>query len=515
MINYIIEEIMGNMLNIIIIGLILFLALIDLFSKKNFKSQIVSLGVLGTFIGIFIGLQNFNPEDMKNSINSILLGLKTAFLTSIAGMVVAIFLAIIEKFKEDKSNSTSKNEYLLSAILKKLDLLEHLNSTESRDKIIGELERLRTVQRDTRDETKKVSDSIDILKDTSNKQNEELISILNRNFTKMNISLEIAIDKLSKGATEEIIKALETVIQEFNQELQSSFGDNFVKLNEAVINLLTWQENYKTHIETLDKKLDLSTTSIEKSKESLEIISSKNEDILEVYKSLAQMINTSKRQINRLNEELETYGDLSDNAKDMFTTIEESIKNTEETFKSLSQTIRVSNNEQKESSLRNNEEIKVSYQNLTKDIKENNDIQTKNSIETFNSMINNVQGSYEDLIKVVKVSNNEHKESLLRNNEEIKVSYQNLTKDIKEGTLKQISYNKEIFENLRNNFEKNKKELDIISNHFKNLGEEIPKALQVSLQELNRGLTSLTIQFQKDYKETLEEYNRGLNSARR
>jgi len=448
MINYIIEEIMGNMLNIIIIGLILFLALIDLFSKKNFKSQIVSLGVLGTFIGIFIGLQNFNPEDMKNSINSILLGLKTAFLTSIAGMVVAIFLAIIEKFKEDKNNSTSKNEYLLSAILKKLDLLENLNSTESTDKIIGELERLRTIQTDTRDETEKVSHSIEVLKNTSNKQNKELISILNRNFTKMNISLEIAIDKLSKGATEEIIKALETVIQEFNQELQSSFGDNFVKLNEAVINLLTWQENYKTHIETLDKKLDLSTTSIEKSKESLEIISSKNEDILEVYKSLAQMINTSRTQINTLNEELKTYEDLSDNAKNMFSTIEESIENTEKIFKNLSERI--------------------------------------------------------------KISNNEQKESLLKNNEEIKVSYQNLTKDIKEGSLKQISYNKEIFENLRDNFEKNKKELDIISNHFKNLGIQIPKALEVSLHELNRGLTSLSIQFQKDYKETLEKYNRGI-----
>jgi len=92
-----IDFILNNIESKVIIGAILFLALIDLLSKKNFKSQIVSLGVLGTFIGIFIGLQNFNPEDMKNSINAILLGLKTAFLTSIVGMVVAIFLAIIEK----------------------------------------------------------------------------------------------------------------------------------------------------------------------------------------------------------------------------------------------------------------------------------------------------------------------------------------------------------------------------------------------------------------------------------
>ncbi|MDQ7047308.1 MAG: hypothetical protein Q9M39_06700 [Sulfurovum sp.] len=130
---------------------------------------------------------------------------------------------------------------------------------------------------------------IDELKINSNQENEELIFILDTNFEKMNHSLELAIEQLSKGATEEIIKALETVIQEFNQELQSSFGDNFVKLNEAVINLLKWQENYKTHIETLDQKLELSTTSIEKSKESLEIISSKNEDVFRVYTNLEKL----------------------------------------------------------------------------------------------------------------------------------------------------------------------------------------------------------------------------------
>ena len=79
----------------------------------------------------------------------------------------------------------------------------------------------------------------------------------------MNNSLEIAIDKLSKGATEEIIRALEHVIKEFNNELQSSFGDNFIKLNEAVVNLLEWQNNYKTHIEHIEEHLNISSSSIE------------------------------------------------------------------------------------------------------------------------------------------------------------------------------------------------------------------------------------------------------------
>ncbi len=67
---------LNSPINFTIIALIVILALIDLIFKKDLKSQIVSLGVLGTSLGIFIGLQYFNPEDMKNSINGILEGIR-------------------------------------------------------------------------------------------------------------------------------------------------------------------------------------------------------------------------------------------------------------------------------------------------------------------------------------------------------------------------------------------------------------------------------------------------------
>jgi len=309
MIEIFVREFSGNNVNLVIVTLIGILAAIEIIFKKDLKSQIISLGVLGTFIGIFMGLQDFNPADIKNSINSILIGLKTAFFTSIVGMSMALFLGIIQKIIDKDIDDSDKKNRLLSEILDKLGFLERLDNTAQNDKLLGELERLRSIQSDTRNETKKVSQSIQILKDNSNTQNQELISILNTNFQKMNNSLEIAIEKLSKGATEEIINALKEVIESFNQELQSSFGDNFVQLNQAVIKLLQWQENYKSHIEELEAHLTLSSTSIEKSKESLEIISSKNEDIIKVYEILAEIINTTKTQIDILNQELETYGE--------------------------------------------------------------------------------------------------------------------------------------------------------------------------------------------------------------
>lgn len=71
----------------------------DVKTKKDLKSQIVSVGVLGTFVGIFIGLQGFNPQDIVNSVNEILAGLKTAFFTSIVGMGVATTLSIAQELR--------------------------------------------------------------------------------------------------------------------------------------------------------------------------------------------------------------------------------------------------------------------------------------------------------------------------------------------------------------------------------------------------------------------------------
>jgi competence ComEA-like helix-hairpin-helix protein len=92
-------DILLNPVNFTFVIIIFLLAFIDQKTKKDLKSQIVSVGVLGTFVGIFIGLQGFNPDEIISSVNKILVGLKTAFFTSIVGMSVATTLSIIDKLR--------------------------------------------------------------------------------------------------------------------------------------------------------------------------------------------------------------------------------------------------------------------------------------------------------------------------------------------------------------------------------------------------------------------------------
>ncbi|MDQ7042470.1 MAG: helix-hairpin-helix domain-containing protein [Sulfurimonas sp.] len=94
-------DVLLDPVNIFFVIIIFILSFLDYKTKKDYKSQIVSVGVLGTFVGIFIGLQSFNPDDIINSVNGILVGLKTAFFTSIVGMSASTILSLIEKLKSD------------------------------------------------------------------------------------------------------------------------------------------------------------------------------------------------------------------------------------------------------------------------------------------------------------------------------------------------------------------------------------------------------------------------------
>ena len=77
------------------------------FNPQLLSSTVVSLGLLGTFGGIMYGLWVFSVEQIDSSIPQLLEGLKTAFLTSIAGMLA--FFTGLEKKKNRKKRSQTNN----------------------------------------------------------------------------------------------------------------------------------------------------------------------------------------------------------------------------------------------------------------------------------------------------------------------------------------------------------------------------------------------------------------------
>jgi len=83
-------------------------------SKRNYKNEIVSLGVLGTFVGIAIGLYHFDVADIKSSMPLLLEGLKTAFITSGVGIFFSVIISIYKPAKQNRSETLQALEMVVS-----------------------------------------------------------------------------------------------------------------------------------------------------------------------------------------------------------------------------------------------------------------------------------------------------------------------------------------------------------------------------------------------------------------
>ncbi|MGM9869016.1 MAG: hypothetical protein ACI30R_05265 [Sodaliphilus sp.] len=97
----------------------------DLKVKKSWIEQlptvISTLGVLGTFIGITKGLLSFDTNDLDKSIPLLLEGLKTAFFTSLLGMLGSMTLNRIVSSAFESIISESEIETAANLIVKTLN----------------------------------------------------------------------------------------------------------------------------------------------------------------------------------------------------------------------------------------------------------------------------------------------------------------------------------------------------------------------------------------------------------
>lgn len=107
-------------------------ALDDLILKHKriieyFPSIISTLGVLGTFFGITIGLIGFDTNDLNASIPKLLDGLKTAFFTSLLGMLGSIILSSKVNRLFDRSGA-SDSETAAARIVAAVESMSRVNN---------------------------------------------------------------------------------------------------------------------------------------------------------------------------------------------------------------------------------------------------------------------------------------------------------------------------------------------------------------------------------------------------
>lgn len=333
---------------------------------RDFKSIIMSAGVLGTFVGIFVGLQDFDVNNIENSVPSLLRGLQTAFYTSILGMALAILLSILQKSKAAKSDFENMLDYF-SLQVSKLDKLETLSGIKNTLKEIADQNKER-------------------LESQNNYQAMQIANLktIESSFNTTNATLKEAMHHLAKGASKELIAALQEVIKDFNLRITDQFGDNFKELNNAVTQMIVWQNSYKDSIAGLDSSLKNTLKAFDSSKESLELVASRNSEVLEVYNALAKSIEASRIENEKLSVLLSGFESMHANA-------ESALKGIEVLSKNLDLTHEKSLNYTKES------------------LQEVQGFLTQSTQEHQQS----IQNSLEDSLKVLQEDSQKQKESLL------------------------------------------------------------------------------------------------------
>lgn len=424
------------------------------YSKESVLGNIAStIGVLGTFVGISIGLWKFNPNNITSSVPLLLSGMKIAFATSIIGMAASIFMKYIALKNEDEENID--------------DIMELFNT------MIAESRNVNNTLIENQKQTENVLNKVS-----------EIWASHQENLT---VELKSEILNLNNNT----ISKQEELIGEFKK-----LGECFTLLNSGVNNLLTWQENYKETIENTTKELETVIQTIHNADESIESISKNSSLIKENNENLSEVLKEINKTQNVIIDSNKSIIEISNTAKESIPQINEHFTNIDNRTKESTAYLQTLISE-------NLNNIKSYLEKITEDVLSKttqsiyeNNRQFKYEISEHISQCKMLIYSLKDLIPDI----NEHllstqkrfNKTLIHFNEEVQNSFKENTYEIN----KQVQLLKETTANINNTLDDtislSTKRLENItvatSNQIKTMAEEMEKLCVRKIEKLDNTL---------------------------
>lgn len=325
-------------------------------SFNYYPSLLSSLGVLGTFIGITIGLFHFNPANIDGSIENLLNGLKFAFGTSIVGMICSSILAwrinrILDTNKQQEQITKSHNE-LLNKMLDKLISIDdnqkeffknfhNMFSEQNKDNYNFLSKNIENLFSNLEKQQKKLATDIISSMNNNNKDYNNHLDIINQNLiehnhnyraleTKLN-GIQILLDnkfeetknsvtdfsKLYSNNTETLKNTLVNIMQNAKEELSNVLSKNNT---EALVNVMkkATEEFSKSMSIIIEKLVKENFAQLNKAVENMLDWQKENkseiEELIEQYKL---MESSFKATSSILYDITSNINDLKDNTKEL------------------------------------------------------------------------------------------------------------------------------------------------------------------------------------------------------
>lgn len=252
---------------------------------------LTTLGIFATFFSIALGLLYFDATNIQKGIPALLNSLKTAFWASVFGVGGAIFVKIMCYLYPPESNDQDIDKLITE--LKSLHYAETQQGKDHQDELLEELKALRI------------------------ENNEHLTQLVQ--------TQDEALERLAEMGTQTLISALEEVVRDFNNNITEQFGDNFKQLNEAVGEILIWQENYKAFVDDTSESLESLITSLNETIEDFDSIVTNSQAFSETAEELASTIQYMQQHHDESKAYLEKLANMITDANNGLPSIENKI----------------------------------------------------------------------------------------------------------------------------------------------------------------------------------------------
>ena len=265
--------------------------------RSSAPALMTSLGILGTFCGIFLALYplDFSPGKMNDSVQSLLEGMRTAFITSLFGLAAAIIFRLTASRLSRLITPDETIPIERRQVLDRLDAIKQAISGEGDASLVTQFQKLR-------DENRDGFSKLDGL-------NETIRDALLKN-------LDTLIQDLREIIGKQLGDSLRELIQNIEEALIKQFGKTFIEFNEATQAIKRWQEDHRNQVERLTEAFNLSAEKIRQ-------IADDCERIPETMEQLRATITLAKTNVDSLNSVVEAFADMRKSAEESFPVIKQ------------------------------------------------------------------------------------------------------------------------------------------------------------------------------------------------
>ena len=511
-------------------------------NKINVSSKIppilVSIGMLGTFVGILIALSSFSdgfrgnaPELRMNSeMRNFIDGMYVAFASSVAGLAASLTFRMIIDYKTRPKKLAQQGEEE-KGVEDLLLLLKDINHEQ-----LEKMTEVKNAISNADDDSSLLSQMKFLRTDMSDKFN----------------ALQKAFETFQKEMSENNIKALVVAVQkvmdDFNNKINDNLGETFKRLNSSVEQLVKWQDDYKNYLEDAKSRLEQAKEGINKVQENLKTISSSLETMPEKAESIETIIKKLGNQINDLENRLEAFKDMKEKAVNAMPEIENNINNLTESFKlsidKVSQDITSSTEHLTSAVAGSIDSVEKISEVLEDSVKASTD-EIEKSLEKQKTQMTSMASEISVAIRdSVKASTDEIEKSLEKQKEAMIEIASTLSTEMKASLDSQKNVMTGIVQEISRNISDSTTAMDsTIQNHLKSLdtlGEDIKSTTEKSLtalgermqdqivlannnmqevqkeaiQSMGTSLTSLSQKFVDDYLPLTEQLKNVINIAK-